>query len=141
MPPLLCKTTPVFSKKSNPYLVKQSGSWAVAAIFCPPGTLLLTAPPAFGPRQGKRGKENAEIKSLGTGLRSLFGQCGWRSRCVPWRLSPSSLGVVVVSADEGYRALPMEKAQALPEESHSGDEGDKYTQLMQLLSGLLLDTA
>lgn len=77
-------------------------------------------------------------KSLGTGSCSLISLCGWRSRCVPWRLPPSSLGTVVV--DEGCGALPMEKAQALPEESHSGDEGGQYTQLMQLLSGLL-DTA
>lgn len=53
--------------------------------------------------------------------------------------APSCLGTVVVG--EGCRALPMEKAQAVPEESHSGDEGGKYTHLMQLLSGLLLDTA
>lgn len=110
--------------------------WAVAAIFCPPGTLLLATSPAFGSRQGKGGKEN---NSLGRGSCPLPGQCGWRSRCVPWGLPLSSLGTVVVG--EGCRALPMEKGQALPEESHPGDEGGKYSQSVQLLSGLLPDTA
>lgn len=94
----------------------------------PTRSLAAHGSPDLGTRQGKGGEENAGILEFRSGLvvprRSVSGQCG---------LPLSSLGTAAVDADEGM-ASPAE-------EPHAGEERDKHTRLMQLLSGLLLDTA